>query len=160
MRSPRSIALENTDDAQRLQAILAALGRVAAELPVVFPVHPRTRDRLGGTGLPGGIVTVPPIGYRRLLCLEARARVGLTDSGGVQKELFWLGTPCVTLRRETEWVETLDGGRNVLVDADPEAIVAAALRPIGRLDPPPPVYGDGRAAAAIAGTLAVWAGSL
>ena len=95
---------ENTDDAQRLQAILAALGRVAAELPVVFPVHPRTRDRLGGTGLAGGIVTVPPIGYRRLLCLEARARVGLTDSGGVQKELFWLGTPCVTLRRETSLV--------------------------------------------------------
>ena len=151
---------ENTDDADRLQAILAALGRVAAELPVVFPVHPRTRDRLGGAVVPGGIVMVPPIGYRRLLCLEARARVGLTDSGGVQKELFWLGTPCVTLRRETEWVETLDGGRNVLVDADPAAIVGAALRPIGRLDPPPPVYGDGRAAAAIAGTLAAWAGSL
>jgi len=149
---------ENTDDRRRLAAIVTALGRLAGEgLPVVFPLHPRTRERLGRAELPPGVIARPPVGFRRLLCLEARAAVGLTDSGGVQKELFWLGTPCVTLRGETEWVETLEEGRNVLAGSDPEAIVRAALGSPGRFGPPPPVYGNGQAAAAITETLAAWA---
>jgi UDP-GlcNAc3NAcA epimerase len=149
---------ENTDDPQRLESIVAALGRLAASgVPVVFPMHPRTRERLGRAGLPPGGAARPPVGFRQLLCLEARARVGLTDSGGVQKELFWLGTPCVTLREETEWVETLEEGRNVLAGSDPEAIIGAALGSPGRFDPAPPVYGSGQAAAAITETLVAWA---
>jgi UDP-GlcNAc3NAcA epimerase len=117
---------ENTDDATRLNAILQAINRLDGA--VVFPMHPRTRlaaDRAGWQ--PGRHVTViEPLGYLDMVRLEASARVVLTDSGGVQKEAYWLGVPCVTLRHETEWIETLADERNVLAGADPERIVTLA----------------------------------
>lgn len=150
---------ENTDVAARLAGIVEGFRRIAAAgLPVLFPVHPRTLPRLGEQSLPEGVIVVKPIGFRDLLSLARHARVGLTDSGGVQKELFWLGTPCVTLRRETEWVETVEEGRNVLVGTDPEAISRAALAEHPAYGPPPPLYGEGHAAEAIVQAVAEWAG--
>jgi UDP-GlcNAc3NAcA epimerase len=149
---------ENTDRPERLAGIIEAFRRIAAAgLPVLFPAHPRTTGRLRDQSLPPGITLVKPAGFRDLLGLARQARVGLTDSGGVQKELFWLGTPCVTLRHETEWVETLEDGRNVLAGTDPDAITRVALADHPRYGPPPPVYGEGHAAEAIVQTLAGWA---
>ncbi|PYQ23884.1 MAG: UDP-N-acetylglucosamine 2-epimerase (non-hydrolyzing) [Acidobacteria bacterium] len=143
---------ENVDDPGRLRSIVGALARLPH--PTVLPVHPRTRERLKGMGLePGGALRVgPPRGYLEMLLLEGGARAIFTDSGGVQKEAFILGTPCVTLREATEWVETLRGGANRLVGADPARILAAA-RAIERRRPQSragSVYGRGRAAEAIA----------
>lgn len=149
---------ENTDVPARLDGILEAFRRIAAAgLSVLFPAHPRTLRRLGDRALPAGVRVVSPVGFRDLLVLARHARVGLTDSGGVQKELFWLGTPCVTLRRETEWQETVEAGRNVLAGCDPDAISRAALDGHPHQGPPPPVYGEGHAAEAIAQALADWA---
>ena len=121
---------ENTDDPARLRNILTALGHIAAELPVVLPLHPRTAKilRQAGDGLPSrarGLLVVEPVSYADMLVLENHARVVLTDSGGVQKEAYWLGVPCVTLRDESEWVETVQAGWNRLVGADLERIAAA-----------------------------------
>jgi UDP-GlcNAc3NAcA epimerase len=137
--APRSYYLatvhrqENTDDGDRLAALVGALERLPH--PVVLPLHPRTRERLARLGHePGGAVRVTkPVSYLEMLGLEQRARAILTDSGGVQKEAFILGTPCITLRDTTEWVETVESGANRLVGVDP-----------GR------VYGDGHASEAIA----------
>jgi UDP-GlcNAc3NAcA epimerase len=117
---------ENTDHADRLRNILDALGQIGRR--VVFPVHPRTRLAIEKAGwTPGGwIAMVEPMGYLDMIRLESAAAAVLTDSGGVQKEAFWLGVPCVTLRDETEWPETLAGGRNVLAGAVTERIVASA----------------------------------
>ena len=117
---------ENTDDLRRLRGITAALDAISE--PVVFPVHPRTRrglDRLGFVPRPH-VRIVPPLGYLDMVRLLAAARLVLTDSGGVQKEAYWAGVPCVTLRDETEWVETVAAGWNVLTGADTGAIVDAA----------------------------------
>ncbi len=134
----------NTDDPSRLGSILAALGRLAEA--VVLPVHPRTRKAMLAAGLkaPGNVRLVDPLGYRDMLLLEKNARCVLTDSGGVQKEAFFFAVPCVTLRDETEWPETVDCGWNVLAGCDAERIVAAAARPMpqGR---PPQLFGDGHA---------------
>ena len=137
----------NTDDAGNLRAILEGLA--ATEEPVVFPVHPRTRARLATLepALPpaANVRMIEPVGYLDMLMLEKHARVILTDSGGMQKEAYFFGVPCVTLRPETEWVETLAGGWNVLAGANAERILAATRRtpPTGE---PPPVFGDGKAA--------------
>ena len=113
-------------------------------------MHPRTRRRLEEDGLldrlsaAGGMELAPPLGYLDFLELARGARAVLTDSGGVQKEAYLLGVPCVTLRDTTEWVETIDSGWNVLVDLDREAALAALDR-----QPPaerPELYGDGHAA--------------
>ncbi len=114
---------ENTDDPERLTSIIAAVGQL--ELPVVLPLHPRTRDRLEGRTLPPNVRIHEPVGYRQMLALIAAAQTVLTDSGGVQKEACWLKTPCVTLREETEWTGTMQGGWNRLAGADPDAIVSA-----------------------------------
>jgi UDP-GlcNAc3NAcA epimerase len=152
---------ENTDDPGRLHSILDAFRQIAATgLQVLFPVHPRTRERLGERGMDEGVAMIGPVGYRDLLVLANHSRVGMTDSGGIQKELYWLGTPCVTLRDETEWLETLEGGRNVLVGTDPDAIAAAALSARPADGAPPPVYGEGRAAEAIVAVLERWAAGL
>lgn len=135
---------ENTDDPSRLAAIVEAFG--AVQEPIVFPAHPRTRSALGASGLsvPANVQLVEPVGYLDMLLLEKHARLILTDSGGVQKEAYFFAVPCVTLRDETEWVETVEAGWNVVVGADPQRIAAAvrSLRPSGA---PPEVFGDGRA---------------
>jgi UDP-GlcNAc3NAcA epimerase len=135
----------NVDDPDRLERLVALLE--ALPQPAVFPVHPRTRARLETAGLLArldGVTLVAPLGYLDFLELARHARAILTDSGGVQKEAYLLGVPCVTLRDTTEWVETVDAGWNVLVDLDREAALAA----LERTPPPerPELYGGGRAA--------------
>jgi UDP-N-acetylglucosamine 2-epimerase len=138
----------NVDDPSRLTKLVELLE--ALPEPAVFPLHPRTRRRLEETGLLERLASserltlAPPLGYLDFLTLARHARVVLTDSGGVQKEAYLLGTPCVTLRDTTEWVETVEQGWNVLVDLDADAALAALERP-----PPsgerPELYGGGRA---------------
>ena len=113
----------NTDDPARLAAILDGLGRLG--VPVLLPLHPRTRARLGGLTLAPTVEVRDPASYLEMLTLTRHARRVVTDSGGLQKEAHWLGVPCVTLREETEWVETLDGGWNLLVGADADRLAAA-----------------------------------
>lgn len=151
----------NTDACENLEAILTALG--ATDELVVFPVHPRTRQKLREFGLAVGpgrtansVRLIDPVGYLDMLVLEQNARMILTDSGGMQKEAYFFGVPCVTLRSETEWVETVAAGWNVLVGADGRRIVEAVRgwRPTGQ---PEAVFGDGRAAERIVDVLAeVW----
>jgi UDP-N-acetylglucosamine 2-epimerase (non-hydrolysing)/UDP-GlcNAc3NAcA epimerase len=135
----------NVDRPERLEALVSLLEALPG--PVVLPLHPRTRERLETAGLIGrldAINVVPPLGYLDFLKLARRARAVLTDSGGVQKEAYLLGVPCVTLRDTTEWVETVDAGWNTLVDLDAPAALAALER-----RPPeerPELYGGGHAA--------------
>jgi len=143
----------NTDDPARLGAIIAALNAMAE--PVIFHVHPRTAKALAALAQPFAphVCPIDPVGYLDMVALESNARMILTDSGGVQKEAYWLAVPCLTLREETEWVETVDQGWNRLVGTDPAAIIAgvAAFRPQGT---PAQVFGDGHAAERIAAILA------
>jgi UDP-GlcNAc3NAcA epimerase len=145
---------ENTDDSSRLRVIVDALERVAATVPVAWPVHPRTRRVLGQSlGEACRIRLCDPLGYLDMLALERAARCIVTDSGGVQKEAFFAGVPCVTVREETEWLELVRCGWNTVVPpSDPEAIVHAVLgaRP-GAVGCKP--YGDGDASARIASLL-------
>ncbi len=134
----------NVDDPERLERLVELLS--AVPMPVVFAVHPRTRARLQSAGLLhrlGDLVLTPPLGYVELTALMCNARAVLTDSGGLQKEAYVAGVPCVTLRPNTEWTETVDHGWNVLVDLDRDAALAALHRPLP-VDRPP-LYGDGHA---------------
>jgi UDP-GlcNAc3NAcA epimerase len=136
-----------------------ALARIAGALeridePVVFPAHPRTSAALAAAGisLDSRVRLLPPAGYLDFAALASQARVVLTDSGGVQKEAYWYGVPCLTLRTTSEWVETIDTGWNRLVGTDPDLIVSAvrqARAPAERLD----LYGDGHASERIADLL-------
>jgi UDP-GlcNAc3NAcA epimerase len=135
---------ENADDAPRLTAILKALDDIGE--PVIFPVHPRTRSRIRESGhRPSPLVQlVDPVGYLEMVALAGAARLVLTDSGGLQKEAYWLKVPCITLRGETEWVETVETGWNVLAGADRHRIgmaVRSAVAPGSH----PALYGDGHA---------------
>jgi UDP-N-acetylglucosamine 2-epimerase len=138
----------NTDDPARLLAVLGCLG--AAPLPVVLPVHPRTRQRIAQAGLtpPANVSLREPVTYSEMLALERDATAVATDSGGVQREAYLWGVPCITLREETEWVETVETGWNTLVAADPDAFRTALEKPAPTLRPP--IFGDGRAATRIA----------
>jgi len=136
----------------RLGHIVEGLNRIDGM--VVFPVHPRTRARIQEDGLALGshVRLIEPLSYLELAALASQARVIVTDSGGLQKEAYWYGVPCVTVRPSTEWVDTVAVGANVLVDADPDAIAAAvagAAMPAGR----PVLYGDGHASERIAQVL-------
>ncbi len=135
----------NTDDAPTLRALLDALGRLDAS--VLLPLHPRTRAAIDAAGIAPGpnLRLIEPVGYIEMLALESNARAILTDSGGVQREAYFLAVPCVTLRAESEWPETLAAGWNVLAGAGPDRIIEAAQRPRPQTTPPP-VFGDGRAA--------------
>ena len=144
----------NTDDPAVLQRLLRALDTIGA--PVVFPLHPRTRARLAAHDngkSPRNVRLVDPVGYLDMLSLEQHAKVILTDSGGVQKEAFFFEVPCVTLRPETEWIETVSSGWNVLAGSDPDAIVGAAREAARPSAAAPHVFGDGRAADRIAALL-------
>jgi UDP-N-acetylglucosamine 2-epimerase len=138
----------NTDDPATLGRLIEAFGRLDA--PVVLPLHPRTRDALAAAGIvpPASVSAGDPVGYLEMLALESNARAILTDSGGVQREAYFLARPCVTLREESEWPETLVDGWNLLAGSDGEKIVAAARRPRPGSQPRP-VFGDGRAASKI-----------
>lgn len=136
---------ENTDDAARLAAIFAGLAQ--SELPVVLPLHPRTRGRLDADGITPApnIHLVPPVGYLEMVWLEAACKVIASDSGGVQKEAYFHGRQCIILRDETEWVELVDAGWNVIAGADSPRI-AAALAERSSPGAPPQLYGKGDAA--------------
>jgi UDP-N-acetylglucosamine 2-epimerase len=138
----------NVDDPARLELLVELLE--ALPETAIFPLHPRTRARLEAAGLLDRLAAAPrlrlsaPLGYLDFLTLARHARAILTDSGGVQKEAYLLGTPCITLRPVTEWIETVELGWNVLVDLDREAALAALERPL----PPgerPELYGGGHA---------------
>ncbi|HJU47200.1 MAG TPA: UDP-N-acetylglucosamine 2-epimerase (non-hydrolyzing) [Gaiellaceae bacterium] len=137
----------------RLGRILQGLGRL--DVRVVLPAHPRTRAAIGESRLdvPSNVLVISPLGYLELTAVAMRARVIVTDSGGLQKEAYWHGVPCVTTRSTTEWTATVDAGANVLVDDDPDAIAtaAAAARMPAQA---PPLYGDGHASERIAAYLA------
>ena len=150
---------ENTDSPARLAAILGGLSRVAAELPVVLPLHPRTRRQVELEPELGRLVSqlkvVDPVGYLDMVMLEQSAKLIATDSGGVQKEAYFCRVPCVTLRGETEWVELVELGWNHLVDPLTPEHVAAGIRaalvaPAGKDGSP---YGSGQAAKLIAACL-------
>jgi UDP-N-acetylglucosamine 2-epimerase (non-hydrolysing) len=156
----------NVDDARTLQGILSAVSALAAELPIFFPMHPRTRKNIESFGLQrylgasagrhdAGIVPLDPLGYLDFLSINDRARIVLTDSGGVQEETTVLGVPCLTLRENTERPATVEQGSNQVVGVDSERILAAArsiLREPARRFKRPPLW-DGKAASRIVATL-------
>jgi UDP-N-acetylglucosamine 2-epimerase len=137
---------ENTDDPARLSQILEAFNRINE--PILFPVHPRARKAFEAADVRLGphVQLIDPVGYVEMVALTAAARMVLTDSGGLQKEAYWLAVPCVTLRDETEWVETVDAGWNMLTGSSAQSILAAvgSFTPVGH---PPALYGDGASAA-------------
>ena len=139
---------------ERLIRIAEGLGRLTEA--VVFPAHPHTMAALRALGAmpidPIPIELIDPLGYLDFTALASQARVILTDSGGVQKEAYWHRVPCVTLRANTEWVDTVDVGANVLVDDDPDAIVRA-VETARFPEDAPPLYGDGKASGRIAAAL-------
>ncbi|HET8863409.1 MAG TPA: UDP-N-acetylglucosamine 2-epimerase (non-hydrolyzing) [Solirubrobacterales bacterium] len=154
----------NVDDPAALARLVEVL-RVAAERegPLIFPIHPRTRERLSAAGLLADLVRAPgvepcePLGYLDFACLLRGARATLTDSGGLQKEAYLAGVPCVTLREETEWVETVDSGWNRLVGLDAEAALDALASLDGlRGSKRPALYGDGKAGSRVVDELLGW----
>jgi UDP-N-acetylglucosamine 2-epimerase len=151
---------ENTTDAARLGTLTGALEQLAERaLPVVWPVHPRTAKLIREWNLPlRSVKTVEPLGYLEMLALMRQAKVVLTDSGGVQKEAYWLGVPCVTMREETEWVETVQTGWNRIVGNSPEKLVDAAMNASPGASTTP-LYGDGRASEHMASVISSWVGS-
>lgn len=138
---------ENTDDPERLENILKAL--TGLDLPVVFPLHPRTKQAIETFKMTAyldqpGMVVITPVGYLDMIHLEMSAKMILTDSGGIQKEAYWLSVPCVTLRDETEWIETVQLGWNVLAGGNDRSIVEKVLGFSIPLEHPE-LYGSGQA---------------
>jgi UDP-GlcNAc3NAcA epimerase len=149
---------ENTDDPARLGQIVRALAALAEQLPVVLPLHPRTRAQLVASGLDrhaGAVRLIDPVAFLDMVALEQSARAIVTDSGGVQKEAYFYRVPCVTMRDETEWVETVALGWNTLAGASTEAITEAAQRAIAQASPTQTEspYGAGDAAERILSAL-------
>ena len=149
---------ENTDASDRLRAIFDALGRL--ERPVLLPLHPRTRKRVDelGIAVAPNIRVLEPLGYLDMIAVLSSAACLLTDSGGMQKEAYYVGVPCVTMRDETEWVETVEVGWNAVVGADADRIVGAVRAHSGAGRPRPPLYGDGNTARRIVDILSEPAG--
>ncbi len=139
---------ENTDDPERLAAIVSALNEINATLaPVVLPLHPRTRKLIAQHGLNLNVHLIDPVGYFEMVWLLDHCELVLTDSGGVQKEAFFFGKACVTMRDQTEWVELIHAGANELVGADQGRIIDAAKCHLGRrVQDAHQLYGGGKAA--------------
>ncbi|MFC1634693.1 non-hydrolyzing UDP-N-acetylglucosamine 2-epimerase [Planctomycetota bacterium] len=148
---------ENTDDGNRLAHILEALNDIATTVcPVVLPLHPRTVKyaRKHSLEFAHYVKVIQPVSYLEMVALENNARLILTDSGGVQKEAYWLSVPCITLRDETEWVETVESGWNILAGADKHHIINSVRHGHRQRDvAPESVYGNGSAANQICGIL-------
>ena len=144
----------NTDNAETLRGILTVF--MEMNETIVFPVHPRTRERINQLDLRlanGAVKMIEPVGYLDMLMLERNARLILTDSGGMQKEAFFFGVPCVTLRPETEWTETVTAGWNVIAGVTPEGIKKAVTETVWPNEAPAQIFGDGAAAQKIVGLL-------
>lgn len=135
---------ENVDDAASIARILSGLA--ASTMPVILPLHPRTRKRISEFGLtvPNAVRVIEPVGYLDMVALERHAQAIVTDSGGVQKEAYFHGVPCITLRDETEWVELVAAGANVLVGTDPD-LIGNAIETFRPEITDGGLYGDGRA---------------
>jgi UDP-GlcNAc3NAcA epimerase len=139
---------ENTDDPTRLMNILTAFSRI--EEKIIFPVHPRTRQKIVALSMDqlwpslNNLMLVDPLGFLDMVRLEQGARLILTDSGGIQKEAYWLAVPCITLRDETEWVETVETGWNLLTGSDAERIIEAVYSFCPN-SAQQVLYGDGKA---------------
>jgi UDP-N-acetylglucosamine 2-epimerase len=148
----------NTDTPERLGAVLACLAR--SPLPVVMPLHPRTRAAIDAWGLdaPPNVELVDPVPYTRMLELERGAGAIATDSGGVQREAYLWGVRCITLREETEWTDTVEAGWNTVVGVDPDAFAAAFESPLPSEHPA--IFGDGHAARRIAEVVTSFLGGL
>lgn len=148
---------ENTDHAGNMANLLAAVGQVAETLPVLFPVHPRTGAIMKEQGLwplPGRVIVTEPLGYLEMLYLLDRCTMVFTDSGGMQKEAYFFGKPCITLREETEWTELVDAGYNRICGSSPETILAAYNHfESATISFQPGLYGDGQASKRIAEAL-------
>lgn len=148
---------ENSDDKERLKNILAAFDKISEEKPVIFPVHPRTKKNLElfdiSPSIYKRVLMTDPVSYFDMLILEKNAKKILTDSGGIQKEAYFFEVPCITFREETEWIETLEGGYNILVGTNKKKICHAALTS----QPPNPSslspFGDGHASERILSVL-------
>jgi UDP-GlcNAc3NAcA epimerase len=141
---------ENTDNPKRLKSILKALNKIGKDVPVILPLHPRTKKMMKTFHFfpeTQGIKLIDPVSYLDMLTLEKNAKAILTDSGGVQKEAYWFGVPCFTLRDETEWMETIQSGWNILVGSEMKTIVDEVRRRRGRKSPLKKrgIFGDGKA---------------
>jgi UDP-N-acetylglucosamine 2-epimerase len=153
----------NVDDPKQLALVIEVLERAAEKAPVVFPVHPRTRARLEGAGtleglVAAGIRVTEPLGYLDVTRLVRAARAVITDSGGLQKEAFLAAVPCLTMRDQTEWVETVEAGWNRLIGVRAGAVepALAELPAAGEASPAAEIYGGGRAGERVAAAIADW----
>jgi UDP-N-acetylglucosamine 2-epimerase (non-hydrolysing) len=146
----------NVDTPETLLRFIAVLGELASEVPVIFPMHPRTRARVGRVRQPPGLHLIEPVGYLEFVGLERDARLVITDSGGVQEETTYLGVPCLTVRPNTERPVTITEGTNTLIGADPARLLPSAREQLsaGRRRVKVPQLWDGLAAERIADVLA------
>jgi UDP-GlcNAc3NAcA epimerase len=146
---------ENTDQPEQLRDVLAALDEIATEIAVVLPVHPRTRKQLGAFGISWRhLRVIEPVSYFDMICLLRGCKAVLTDSGGLQKEAFFFGKPCLTLRNETEWVELVDSGVNILGGVHKESILRGwETLKSQKFDFSARPYGNGRAGQAVVSVL-------
>lgn len=150
---------DNTDDYDRLSSIVSALNQLHLHSPVILPLHPRTWSAIEKAGLKLNVNIIEPVGYFEMLWLLKHCSLVLTDSGGVQKEAYFFGKPCVTMRDQTEWIELITAGANQLVGADAELIIAAVEGCIGNsIDDSSDLYGGGKAATKIANHLSGYLG--
>jgi len=149
---------ENTDNLKRFKSIINALIEISKEKKVVFPVHPRTKRILDSyfsslLAHNSSLIIIDPVSYYDILILEKNAFKILTDSGGMQKEAYFLRVPCITLREETEWIETVQSKWNILVGADKDIIIEASKNNLTGTPLPFLIYGDGKTAEKIKGIL-------
>ncbi|MDD3195004.1 MAG: UDP-N-acetylglucosamine 2-epimerase (non-hydrolyzing) [Paludibacter sp.] len=148
---------ENTDDPSKLKEIVEGLNVLHRELPVVLPLHPRTRNILNQSGLKVDFITIDPVGYFDMISLLQHCDLVITDSGGVQKEAFFFGKHCITLREQTEWVELVEQGYNRLAGSDPELLMSAYRHFMQhRSDFTVDLYGKGKAAAMAVEWINAW----